>query len=279
MVAWRAAASIIVVSRTSRRVLVMRRGATAKFMPNAVVFPGGVVADSDRLLGHPTKELFEETGVILGRQESAATSQELHEMQKKTKADANNFKLVCPSPPLDDLIVWSTWLTPAGYDQRYMTSFFLTECDGEPDIRMCEEEMSHYIWIDPNGCLDKASKGELILPPPQVYELTRISQIIENFRDYGNTRHVLSPQQVKWSDGSRISGLLPGDHLYIDEDIYNQPPRTLSLDAVQVDLSKPTHRVEYRTNPLYADCKLFIHNLKSPYCIDFHQFSTDFEDF
>ncbi|KAJ1347840.1 hypothetical protein KIN20_003006 [Parelaphostrongylus tenuis] len=67
MVAWTAAASIIVVSRTTQRVLVMRRGATVKFMPTVVVFPdsvvansdrllpGSVVADSDRLFGHPTE--------------------------------------------------------------------------------------------------------------------------------------------------------------------------------------------------------------------------------
>uniref|UniRef100_A0A0K0DJB2 Nudix hydrolase domain-containing protein n=1 Tax=Angiostrongylus cantonensis TaxID=6313 RepID=A0A0K0DJB2_ANGCA len=199
----------------------MRRGAGAKFMPNAVVFPGGVAADPDKLLGPPSKiaalrELFEETGLILGQKDSAATSPELHELQKRTKVDANNFKLVSPFPPVDELIEWNTWLTPAGYKQRYMTSFFLAGCDGEPDIRMCEEEMSHYIWIDPKECLEKASNGEFILPPPQVYELTRISQIpIEKVRKYGNTTHVLCPQLVEWPDGSHISGLLPGDHLYI----------------------------------------------------------------
>lgn len=49
---------------------------------------------------------------------------------------------------------------------------------GEPQIRMCEKEMVHYSWMAPKDCLERAAKGEVVLPPPQVYELTRISQVI-----------------------------------------------------------------------------------------------------
>ena len=50
---WREAATLILVSRTSPpisnsfKVLMMKRSANSKFMPNACVFPGGVVDKSD----------------------------------------------------------------------------------------------------------------------------------------------------------------------------------------------------------------------------------------
>ena len=43
------------VSRTTGRVLLMRRGDTAKFMPGSFVFPGGVAAEADEQLGEPTR--------------------------------------------------------------------------------------------------------------------------------------------------------------------------------------------------------------------------------
>ncbi|EYC11374.1 hypothetical protein Y032_0050g1884 [Ancylostoma ceylanicum] len=280
MVAWKAASSIIVVSRSTGRVLVMQRGAGAKFMPNALVFPGGVATPSDEKLGPPTKiaalrELFEETGLIIDHHESAATSEELMELQEKTKDDPEYFKLACSTPPVDRLIEWNTWLTPSSYKQRYMTSFFLVQTDGEPEVRMCEKEMSHYLWADPKECLRKASTGEVILPPPQVYELSRISQTpCEKLHLHGNTTHVLCPQHVSWPDEQKITNVLPGDHLYITEDKFNQPPRKLPLEEIQVDPHKPTHRAEYKVKPLYSMCKLYMHNLAPEYRNSFHQFET-----
>ncbi|KAK6025700.1 hydrolase, NUDIX family [Ostertagia ostertagi] len=281
MVAWKAASSVIVVSRTTGRVLVMQRGATAKFMPNALVFPGGVVTPSDEKLGHPTKiaalrELFEETGLLLGQKESAANSRELEIIQENTRKDPDQFKLACSTPPVDDLIEWNTWLTPSSYKRRYMTSFFIVRLDGEPQIRMCQREMSHHFWMAPKDCLEKASNGEVILPPPQVYELTRLSQTpCEHLAKYSNKTHVMCPQNVNTQNSSLIASVLPGDHLYIDEDSFNQPSRTLSPDAVRVDPHKPTHRAEYFAEPLYARCRIYMHNLPPKYCEEFHQFITE----
>ncbi|RCN25995.1 hypothetical protein ANCCAN_28287 [Ancylostoma caninum] len=259
----------------------MQRGSGAKFMPNALVFPGGVATPSDEKLGPPTKiaalrELFEETGLIIDHHESAATSAELMELQEKTKDDPEIFKLACPAPPVDRLIEWNTWLTPSSYKQRYMTSFFLVRIDGEPEVRMCEKEMSHYLWADPKECLRRASTGEVILPPPQVYELSRISQTpCEQLHSHGNTTHVLCPQHVSWPDEEKITNVLPGDHLYISEDNFNQPPRKLPLEEIQVKPHKPTHRAEYKKKPLYAMCKLYMHNLAPEFRDSFHQFDTE----
>lgn len=222
------------------------------------------------------QELFEETGLLLGSSvQSAATSRELEEIQEKTKTDVESFKLACPSPPVDQLLEWNTWLTPSSYKQRYMTSFYIIRIEGEPQIRMCEKEMVHYSWMAPKDCLERAAKGEVVLPPPQVYELTRISQTpCEELHKHCNSNYVLCPQHIGWQNQPFITNALPGDHLYIDDDSYHQPPRTMSLEAVKVDLQKSTHRVEYCSKPLYTKCKVYMHNLPAKYRNSFHQFET-----
>ncbi|VDL74730.1 unnamed protein product [Nippostrongylus brasiliensis] len=274
----------------------MKRGNTAKFMPNTTVFPGGMVAPSDVELGSPTKiaalrELFEETGMLLGRKETAATSRELDALQKRTKAKPSDFKLACPSPPVENLLEWSTWLTPFSHKQRYMTSFFIALMDvlvssttyttfaAELPVQMCEMEMSHYSWMAPKNCLEQANEGKIILPLPQYYELTRISQVpIDKLHEYGNISVVICPQIVKWQDHSMMSSILPGDYLYsvchLDTNNYQQPVRSMTRADVQVDPKKPTHRAECSTQPLYSNCKLYMHNLSSKYLKSFHHFET-----
>jgi len=44
---WKEAAAVILVSRQSKRILMLRRGSAASFMPNSLVFPGGVVSKAD----------------------------------------------------------------------------------------------------------------------------------------------------------------------------------------------------------------------------------------
>ncbi|ETN74345.1 hypothetical protein NECAME_13032 [Necator americanus] len=149
----------------------------------------------------------------------------------------------------------------------------------EPEVRMCEKEMSFYSWADPKDCLQKASTGEVILPPPQVYELTRISQTpCDQLHLHGNTSYVLCPQLIRGPDETKISNVLPGDHLYIDEEGFNQPIRRLSLEDVQIDPHKATHRAEYNLKPLYSKCNLYMHNLPTKFRENLHQFETSSKD-
>ena len=97
----RPAATVILVRRAAdgERVLMGQRGASAAFMPEMFVFPGGAVDDDDHRLAGETpldaetarrlaietppelvpalalaavRELWEETGLVLGRPDSAA---------------------------------------------------------------------------------------------------------------------------------------------------------------------------------------------------------------
>ncbi|CAD6184167.1 unnamed protein product [Caenorhabditis auriculariae] len=258
---WRSASSIILLSKKTNRILMMKRGSTAKFMPNALVFPGGVVDKSDQLSGTPERtcalrELFEETGILFkasGKFESAEKNEELSNLQDKT-CSAPHFFEKAGANGQEDMIHWNTWLTPTHHSQRFLTSFFLALVDDEPKVRMCTAEMSEYRWVAPEEPLRLAASSKISLPPPQVYELTRIAQ------------------DIKWKGEEKISNVLPGDHLYIEEDCYHQASRTLEPQELQVQAEKSTHRIEFKTKPLWSDCKVYQHKLPTKY--DFHSFDS-----
>ena len=101
--------------------------------------------------------------------------------------------------------MWNRWLTPndSRHPKRFLATFFLLVIDGrhkrlnerttprmtmkgwltdwfiagQPDVRLCDKEMSGFEWVDARSCLQSAFHGEISLPPPQLYELTRISQV------------------------------------------------------------------------------------------------------
>ncbi|KHJ85434.1 hypothetical protein OESDEN_14840, partial [Oesophagostomum dentatum] len=229
------------------------------------------------------QELFEETGLLIGQKETAATSKELEELQEKTKEDPTFFRQVCPSPPVNQLVEWNTWLTPSSYKQRYMTSFFLVDVDAH-DLRANQRlKCARRRWFSIRGPIrrtacEKEGRDEVILPPPQVYELTRIAQTpSEQLRFCGNNVHIFCPQLIFWPHKEMISNVLPGDHLYIENDSFNQPTRNMTAEELRVDQDKPIHREEYKPQPLYGMCKLYMHNLSKKYAETLHQFEPDLD--
>ncbi|CAI4230035.1 unnamed protein product [Auanema sp. JU1783] len=268
---WKHASSVIIYSKTTQRILMMKRGAGAKFMPNALVFPGGVATPADEKLGPATRvaalrEVFEETGLLATSSgiESSLSNPELSKIQESVKKDAGLFKTVFSEKALSDLIPWRCWLTPASLPKRFMTDFYMLQVEGEPEIRMCEDEMVGYSWSSSEDFLKEATLGHVALPPPQVYELTKIKSMktVSPMTDPG---FVICPQTIKWTEGGKLTNLLPGDHLYQEGNAYEVPMRSMSPKDIEVDCHKPTHRIEYLVKPIWGKSKLFHHGLVSPY--------------
>ncbi|PAV72073.1 hypothetical protein WR25_20769 [Diploscapter pachys] len=277
---WKEAAAVILVSRQSKRILMLRRGSAASFMPNSLVFPGGVVSKADaksaklddRIKICALRELFEEAGLFInsnGKIESANNNEELSRLQDIVKKDPAEFGKLNKSIGGDDFVVWNRWLTPndSRHPKRFLATFFLLVIDGQPDVRLCDKEMSGFEWVDARSCLQSAFHGEISLPPPQLYELTRISQLpVGILSQMGNSQRVICPQTIVWSDNSHISNILPGDHLYIDgEQCADIQGRTMELASVKVREDLPTHRIQYRRDPLYSHYSIYQHRLQPPY--------------
>jgi 8-oxo-dGTP pyrophosphatase MutT (NUDIX family) len=167
----RNAATVIVLRDRfeSPRILMGQRGAKAVFMPNKFVFPGGAVdaedaniplasplpdtcaarlsEDADPTLAHAiavaaVRELWEETGLILGRPGSWDTP---------PPPDWESFAATGYVPHAAPLQFNFRALTPPGRPRRFDARFFLVDADDIAsdldDFGAACDELSHLQWV------------------------------------------------------------------------------------------------------------------------------------
>ena len=166
----RNAATIIVLRNkgTNPSVLMGQRGINAAFMPSKFVFPGGAVDDEDclinmknsinevcrdrllkenenglcdALVAAAVRELFEETGQIIGKKQKwmGAPSNWRDFAKTGYVPDATNISFVFRA------------ITPPGRPRRFDARFFLIEAENLQtdldDFGMASDELSHLQWI------------------------------------------------------------------------------------------------------------------------------------
>ncbi|WP_370253086.1 NUDIX domain-containing protein [Nioella sp.] len=178
----RDAATIIMVrdAETRPRVLMGQRGHGAVFMPSKFVFPGGAVdavdatipvanpADADSLrrlanqsstapealLNAATRELWEETGLLLGAEDSRAG-------QIEAPKGWRGYLATGHLPDGDALNFVFRAITPPGRPRRFDARFFMAEADrltSDPDdFTRAEDELSHLQWV----ALDEVRKFDM----------------------------------------------------------------------------------------------------------------------
>ncbi|WP_171096985.1 NUDIX hydrolase [Ruegeria sp. HKCCD7255] len=167
----RNAATVIVLrDRTGDPSILMgQRGASAAFMPNKFVFPGGAVDVDDASIGLasplPTicherlshrsepglenalavaaiRELWEETGLILGQP---------GQWSDPVPPDWQSFAAMGFLPSAQSLQFVFRALTPPGRPRRFDARFFLVDADdisGDlDDFAHASDELSHLQWI------------------------------------------------------------------------------------------------------------------------------------
>ncbi|UWR61576.1 NUDIX hydrolase [Phaeobacter inhibens] len=151
------------------QVLMGQRGAKAAFMPNKVVFPGGAVdpGDAHVPLANPLpqlcrdrlseqspaglhhalavaaiRELWEETGLILGQPGTWAATPE---------ADWIDFATTGHLPAAETLQFVFRAITPPGRPRRFDARFFLVDAahinSDIDDFSRASDELSHLQWI------------------------------------------------------------------------------------------------------------------------------------
>ena len=170
----RDAATVIVVRRSAGapRVLMGQRGAAAVFMPDKFVFPGGAVDPEDVALaaslppGPPPdprllrdtdpgvggalplaaiRELWEETGLMLGRPDPAAAALAAPEAWR-------GFFAAGLVPNVAALRLVFRAITPPGRPRRFDARFFLAEAEdlaGAPeDFTAASGELLYLSWLE-----------------------------------------------------------------------------------------------------------------------------------
>lgn len=167
----RNAATVIVLRdrMSDPHILMGQRGASAAFMPNKFVFPGGAVdaadadiplaapmtalcrerltEDADPALAHPlavaaVRELWEETGQILGQPGA---------WDGTPPEDWQSFAATGHVPAAQGLQFVFRAITPPGRPRRFDARFFLLDAEelsSDPDdFSSACDELSHLQWI------------------------------------------------------------------------------------------------------------------------------------
>jgi 8-oxo-dGTP pyrophosphatase MutT (NUDIX family) len=146
----RPAASIVLLRRGGKHgdreleVLLLKRSAEAKFMPNVWVFPGGAVdpEDGEGEAGYracAVRELAEEAAIAL--------------------------------PPDEELVLFSRWITPAVISTRFDAWFFLALAPAHTPPKPDGVETTEATWFKPSAALKAQEDGEIVLAFPTLSQL------------------------------------------------------------------------------------------------------------
>lgn len=179
--------------------LMLRRGAGARFMPGVWVFAGGVVDPGDfEAAGDPPEGLEPDEWAhrICGARELA---------------EEGGVEVAA-----DGLVPWSRWITPEQVPLRFDTRFYLAlapaHCRPEPD----GVEMDEVRWVGAADALRAGEAGELELSFPTVRHLEMLVPFgdAEAALEAAAERVVepILPRVVGSREAFRV--LLPGDAGY-----------------------------------------------------------------
>lgn len=169
-------------------VLMMRRHEKSSFVPNAWVFPGGVLEQIDTELANEVadgsllaamriaaaREAFEETGVWLG-----APLEEAEAKRRRLLAGSITMRQLLAEAALDlERLVWtSRWITPTAVPKRFDTYFFLTVVTRDVVAAAEHTEAVEVMWIAPSDALARHAAGTMEM----VFPTLRNLEAIESF--------------------------------------------------------------------------------------------------
>jgi len=241
------AATVIVLrdAASGPEVFMVRRHHAIAFMAGAHVFPGGRVDPADvdtddswcdvparstdvpptRFLVAALRELFEEAGILLARDDSGALvslmaagaserferyRRELHDGQRTLRdvVQREGLRLA-----LDAVTPFAHWVTPPIETRRFDTWFFVA---GLPDRQQPTPDRLESVdgqWIAPTQALALAANGAINLPPPTWATLREIEPFETAAADIdaAASRQIVERQPVVVGDTEPRLILLPGD--------------------------------------------------------------------
>jgi 8-oxo-dGTP pyrophosphatase MutT (NUDIX family) len=227
----REAASVILLRNASPgfEVFLLRRRKGASFMASAFVFPGGGAEENEDARTCAARELFEEAGVLLARDDRQGESDTLSEgapivssgvLRKKVLAGQHATEVITKvglAWRTDVLVPWSHWITPSLEPRRFSARFFVCEMPLGQVPTFDNIETVDQVWVRPADAIQRAK--DLALPPPQLRTMHELAELptIEDVLAAGHTRsfepHPILPRVREPADGG-ITLLLPWDPEY-----------------------------------------------------------------
>ncbi len=188
----KAAAAIVLGGDRGQQVLLCRRNAELRFMPDAWVFPGGRIDDSEncqQVIGaddehhaaaiHAAcREIFEETGLLCVRGE-LPDHEEVRTARQRTLDEEAFFDefLLAHDLRIDaaDFEPAGVWVTPPFVPIRFDTRYFLCRYTGDREPELIHGEMVDLRWMWPGEVRQQWHRSELKLPHPVAYVLQQMA--------------------------------------------------------------------------------------------------------
>ena len=190
-------------------VFMVRRHVQSEFVPDVFVFPGGSVQESDREVERiadlcapvgegPTtlgsgfraaalRELFEEAGVLIGRQGGRPLAiaadavprfaEYRAELNRKTGSLTELAQREGVRFATDELIHWAHWITPEAWPKRFDTHFFLAEMPSGQEAAHDALETTAGVWVTPEAALEGFEQGDFPLVFATIHQLRALAGI------------------------------------------------------------------------------------------------------
>jgi len=197
--ALRPAASTIVICRgdgrpASLRLLWVRRSEANPFLGGFHSFPGGRHAREDGNLGPDeaenlrimarcaARELFEETGLLLGFTGTPPDLEEQQRVRREVLAGAMEFWPAAEAWGLRfdherSGYAWcGRWITPHFSRARFNTNFFLIDLPDMPAVDVWPGELESGGWIDPREAERLWDTDQIVLAMPTLYTIRVLAE-------------------------------------------------------------------------------------------------------
>jgi 8-oxo-dGTP pyrophosphatase MutT (NUDIX family) len=235
-------------------VLMMQRNFQSAFMPGMHVFPGGAVDDHDssdeiaalciglddagasRKLGIESgglaywiaaiRESFEEAGILLACNEQgnivtlddAVRAERFHAYRSRVEHGEHPLSDMLRDEglqlPLQQMIYFSHWITPAGAPRRYDTRFFVAAAPASQRPLHDNRETINHVWVNPAQALSLNKQKKFDMRTPTVHTLRlfaehdNVASLMKGLEALGDIP-VIEPRIAR--SGRRV---LPGDPEY-----------------------------------------------------------------
>ncbi|KAF5284847.1 hypothetical protein FQR65_LT13399 [Abscondita terminalis] len=206
------------------------------------------------------RETFEESGILICRDENAHHEDKLHwsnhiilddvnKWQKRIHNDPMEFLNLCSHfkvyPDVLSLHDWSNWFTPSSVKAKFDTVFFLSAFNKIPPTMAEKGEVMHLQWSSPLDYEEERRTRKIKLLVPQFYEISRL-------RNFSDVNGLLLFAQDRAQSGlekffpfvvsseKETCMLLPGDDLYPQN--YN-PDNDEVVELKEITGTQVRHRV------------------------------------
>jgi len=166
--------------------------------PLAAAAPG--VADPEQGMGFRVaaiREVFEETGVLLAEGASAVPAERLAAFRRELHAEQRSFLSLLETEdlylPVDRLLWFAHWVTPATSPRRFDTHFFAAPMPAGQEVSPFPDEVSASGWEQPKAAIERWKQGQIKIIPPTLASLDFLSR----FADWTSLSRELEPGTLR----------------------------------------------------------------------------------